>query len=439
MTLKTATQSVGEAMRPAMAAAIALCERWRSGVGYNPLSARTVQNPYPVYAALRARSPAHRSTLLNAWLFTRHADVDAILRDHRRFGSDPRKGRLSPRQRALLPPADEFTMLLLDPPDHTRLTCRPSSTGRRTDPGRRHAAILSPAPAGSFPRASRGGACGRTTRSFRGESLRLGESDSHRPGAGGCPADRDGGTLAWRAGPQGRGPGRYRGGSRPGARTMFFGCAFPRKAMDARQYCYWACPERVTARFASHRPTSRLAAIVAARCRLAPALLGRDIAAADAHSGRPAFSPTTTAALAVGKARRFGSAPGLARRPRPGLTGAVGGEAALGARRALGTLRERRGPAALDAQAGGPALGVLPAVAFAVGATPRFGIANRLALGPEAFGAGAVGGPGLLAAGRADVAPGRGRALAALDAQTALPALGDAPVVARQLALPPLG
>ena len=121
MTLKTATQSVGEALRPAMAAAIALCERWRSGVGYNPLSARTVQDPYPVYAALRARSPAHRSTLLNAWLFTRHADVDAILRDHRRFGSDPRKGRLSPRQRALLPPADEFTMLLLDPPDHTRL------------------------------------------------------------------------------------------------------------------------------------------------------------------------------------------------------------------------------------------------------------------------------------------------------------------------------
>ena len=101
---------------------MALSERWRSGVSYNPLSARAVQDPYPLYAALSARSPVHRSTLLNAWLFTRHADVDAILRDHRRFGSDPRRGTLSPRQRALLPPADELPMLALDPPDHTRLS-----------------------------------------------------------------------------------------------------------------------------------------------------------------------------------------------------------------------------------------------------------------------------------------------------------------------------
>ena len=114
-------RSVSEAVRSAIAGALALGERWRSGVAYNPLSVRTVQDPYPLYAALRARSPVHRSTLLDAWLFTRHADVDAILRDHRRFASDPRKGTLSPRQRALLPPADELPMLALDPPDHTRL------------------------------------------------------------------------------------------------------------------------------------------------------------------------------------------------------------------------------------------------------------------------------------------------------------------------------
>ena len=114
-------RSIGEAIRRAMASAMTLRERWRSGVGYNPLSDRTVQDPYPLYAALRARSPVHRSTLLNAWLFTRHADVDVILRDYRRFGSDPRKGTLSPRQRALLPPENELPMLALDPPDHTRL------------------------------------------------------------------------------------------------------------------------------------------------------------------------------------------------------------------------------------------------------------------------------------------------------------------------------
>ncbi len=114
-------RSVGEAVRPAVAGAMALAERWRSGAAWNPLSDRTVQEPYPVYARLRACAPVHRSTLLNAWMFTRHADVDAILRDHRRFASDPRKGTLSPRQRALLPPADEFTLLFMDPPDHTRL------------------------------------------------------------------------------------------------------------------------------------------------------------------------------------------------------------------------------------------------------------------------------------------------------------------------------
>ena len=51
----------------------------------------------------------------------RRSPTDAILRDHRRFGNDPRKGNLTRRRRAMLPPPDEYTMLLLDPPDHTRL------------------------------------------------------------------------------------------------------------------------------------------------------------------------------------------------------------------------------------------------------------------------------------------------------------------------------
>ena len=112
---------VGEAMRFAVAGAELLRERLQSGVSYNPLSSRTAQDPYPVYAALRTRDPAHRSRLLKSWLFTRHSDVDAILRDHRHFASDPRKGTLSSRQHTMLPPPDEFTLLFLDPPDHTRL------------------------------------------------------------------------------------------------------------------------------------------------------------------------------------------------------------------------------------------------------------------------------------------------------------------------------
>ena len=113
--------SVGEAIRSAVVNAVILRERWESGVAYNPLSARAAQDPYPFYAALRDRAPVHRSRLLKAWVFTRHAEVQAILRDHRRFGNDPRKGTLLRRQVAMMIPPDELTMLLLDPPDHTRL------------------------------------------------------------------------------------------------------------------------------------------------------------------------------------------------------------------------------------------------------------------------------------------------------------------------------
>ena len=110
-----------QAIRSVAVNAIVLRECWRSGVVYNPFSSRTAQDPYPVYAALRARDPVHRSDLMNAWVFTRYADVDTILRDHRRFSNDPGKGDLSRRQRAALPAPDEFSMLILDPPAHTRL------------------------------------------------------------------------------------------------------------------------------------------------------------------------------------------------------------------------------------------------------------------------------------------------------------------------------
>ena len=113
--------SIQKAIRSVVVGAMLARERWQSGVAYNPLSRQTAQDPYPVYAALRDRDPVHRSALMNAWMFTRHADIDTILRDHRRFSNDPRKGTLSSRQRAGLPADEEFTMLFLDPPDHKRL------------------------------------------------------------------------------------------------------------------------------------------------------------------------------------------------------------------------------------------------------------------------------------------------------------------------------
>ena len=113
--------SIQKAIRSVVVGAMLARERWQSGVAYNPLSRQTAQDPYPVYAALRDRDPVHRSALMNAWMFTRHADIDTILRDHRRFSNDPRKGSLTSRQRAGLPADEEFTMLFLDPPDHKRL------------------------------------------------------------------------------------------------------------------------------------------------------------------------------------------------------------------------------------------------------------------------------------------------------------------------------
>ena len=113
--------SMQKAIRSVVVGTLLARERWQSGVVYNPLSRQTAQDPYPVYAALRQRDPVHRSALMNAWMFARHADIDTILRDHRLFSNDPRKGTLSPRQRAGLPADEEFTMLFLDPPDHKRL------------------------------------------------------------------------------------------------------------------------------------------------------------------------------------------------------------------------------------------------------------------------------------------------------------------------------
>ncbi len=101
--------------------AMALPEYWRSGIAYNPLAARVIQDPYPFYARLRSRSPVHRSRVLNSWVFTRYAEVEAILRDYRRFSNVPTNRNLTPRQRSSLSPRAEWTMLFMDPPEHTRL------------------------------------------------------------------------------------------------------------------------------------------------------------------------------------------------------------------------------------------------------------------------------------------------------------------------------
>ena len=96
-----------------------VAERARHGASYNPLSERTIQNPYPVYARLRRHSPVHRSVILGRWILSRYDDVLAVARDHERFSNDPRWRNATA---SVLPPApDDYSILLVDPPEHTRL------------------------------------------------------------------------------------------------------------------------------------------------------------------------------------------------------------------------------------------------------------------------------------------------------------------------------
>jgi cytochrome P450 len=57
---------------------------------------------------------------MDSWVIARYQDADAILRDHKRFSNDTRHRR-PPRLRVTRGVPSDPNMLVLDPPDHTRL------------------------------------------------------------------------------------------------------------------------------------------------------------------------------------------------------------------------------------------------------------------------------------------------------------------------------
>ena len=101
------------------AQAVGLWETASRGATYNPLSPSVVENPYEVYAELRRRSPVHRSTILGSWLLTRYDDVVAAQKDHERFSNNPEWRAATPS--VLRPAPDDYSILLVDPPEHARL------------------------------------------------------------------------------------------------------------------------------------------------------------------------------------------------------------------------------------------------------------------------------------------------------------------------------
>ena len=86
---------------------------------FNPFDPAVVADPYPYYRLMRERDPVHRNNTVRAWFLTRHADVDDLLRDDR-FSSDGTRS-----ERYVPPPPGRGrpgrSMLVVDPPDHTRL------------------------------------------------------------------------------------------------------------------------------------------------------------------------------------------------------------------------------------------------------------------------------------------------------------------------------
>lgn len=85
-------------------------------VQFNPLLPEIIEDPYPLYHRLRAEDPVHQSPF-GAWVLSRYDDILMLLRDPR-FGRRGFQELITARfGLAGLGPS----MLLQDPPDHTRM------------------------------------------------------------------------------------------------------------------------------------------------------------------------------------------------------------------------------------------------------------------------------------------------------------------------------
>jgi pimeloyl-[acyl-carrier protein] synthase len=86
---------------------------------FNPFEPAIMADPYPYYRRMREQDPVHWSDTIRAWFLTRHVDVVELLRDDRFSADRTRSERFVPppphRRRAAR------SMLVVDPPDHTRL------------------------------------------------------------------------------------------------------------------------------------------------------------------------------------------------------------------------------------------------------------------------------------------------------------------------------
>jgi cytochrome P450 len=95
---------------------------------FDPPDAGFQQNPYPVLNAIREATPMFRNERTGQWTVTRFELVHALLRDRRlgrnytHIASHEQMGRPAPDPRwADFAASEEFSLLNLEPPDHTRI------------------------------------------------------------------------------------------------------------------------------------------------------------------------------------------------------------------------------------------------------------------------------------------------------------------------------
>jgi cytochrome P450 len=115
----------------------------RAPLEFDPYAYEVHEDPYPLYARLRAEAPAYRNERLGFWALSRHADVLAGFRDWQRFSN---KHGVSLDVDAFHANAETtMSFLAMDPPRHDRLRALVSSgfTPRRVTALEPHIRALS--------------------------------------------------------------------------------------------------------------------------------------------------------------------------------------------------------------------------------------------------------------------------------------------------------
>ena len=88
-------------------------------LGFDPYDYSFQEDPYPVYARLRARDPLHHDAKYDLWALSRHADVVTALRDEATYSNAM---GVSLDKSAWGPHAHKtMSFLAMDPPRHQRL------------------------------------------------------------------------------------------------------------------------------------------------------------------------------------------------------------------------------------------------------------------------------------------------------------------------------